>query len=433
MYRIYFILIALLLTNSARAQLKQPCSTCLPEGIYFSTQASIDNFQTNYPDCRVIDGDVLIYSYYITNLEGLSVLTAINGNLSLTNNNALFSLSGLENLTYIGGDLVIAGNDSILNLNGFDHLTFIQGHLEIDDNVSLINLVGLDSLNTIGGNLSMYGNDNLLNLSGLDKLNHITGGLYIGGNDKLIDIENVINISSVSDVIIYNNFVLTSLEGLNNLTSVNGHLEISGNYNLPSLNGLENIISVGGNLTIRSNSALINLAGLEGITFIAGELHISDNNTLANLSGLENIDANTISNLSIRYNDYLSTCDVQSICGYLAAPNGTIDITGNYTGCNSEAEVAAACEVGIDESSVVGRQSSVNIHPNPATDLIFIEILESKTHVQISIFDLNGRQILVRENCNQNQILKVAELNSGIYFVKIITDEAVLQGKFIKQ
>ncbi len=167
---------------------------------------------------------------------------------------------------------------------------------------------------------------------------------------------------------------------------------------MPSLNGLENIISVGGNLTIRSNSALINLAGLEGITFIAGELDISDNdnivnltgleglttiggqlfiyrnesldsltalynltsiggelhvwynNTLATLIGLENIDANTISNLFIRYNDYLSTCDVQSICDYLAAPNGTIDITGNSTGCNSQEEVEAACGVGISRN-----------------------------------------------------------------------------------
>ena len=33
---------------------------CLPEGITFSTQAEIDNFQTNYPGCTEIEGDVVI-------------------------------------------------------------------------------------------------------------------------------------------------------------------------------------------------------------------------------------------------------------------------------------------------------------------------------------------------------------------------------------
>ena len=35
----------------------------LPDGIVFSTQDQIDNFQTNYPGCTRIDGDVLIQGY----------------------------------------------------------------------------------------------------------------------------------------------------------------------------------------------------------------------------------------------------------------------------------------------------------------------------------------------------------------------------------
>lgn len=33
---------------------------CLPEGIAFKTQESIDNFQTNYTNCTIIEGDVSI-------------------------------------------------------------------------------------------------------------------------------------------------------------------------------------------------------------------------------------------------------------------------------------------------------------------------------------------------------------------------------------
>jgi hypothetical protein len=71
--------------------LSQPC---LPEGITFTTQEQIDNFQTNYPGCTEIEGDVGIGGYDITNLNGLNVLTTIGGNLLIVES-ALTSLSGL--------------------------------------------------------------------------------------------------------------------------------------------------------------------------------------------------------------------------------------------------------------------------------------------------------------------------------------------------
>ena len=61
--------------------------TCLPEGITFSTQNEIDGFPFDYPDCSEIEGDVLIISteggLEITNLDSLSALVAINGNLRI--------------------------------------------------------------------------------------------------------------------------------------------------------------------------------------------------------------------------------------------------------------------------------------------------------------------------------------------------------------
>ena len=54
---------------------------CLPEGITFTTQAQIDNFQVNNPNCTEIEGDVLIEVNDITNLDGLDVIIAVSGNL----------------------------------------------------------------------------------------------------------------------------------------------------------------------------------------------------------------------------------------------------------------------------------------------------------------------------------------------------------------
>ncbi|MBC8489217.1 MAG: hypothetical protein H8D45_24615 [Bacteroidetes bacterium] len=86
---------------------------CLPEGILFTTQAQIDNFQTNYPGCSEIGGNVYIMNSSISNLNGLSVLTSIGGNLWISNNLSLVNISGLSNLTSIGWFLRIEDNPSL--------------------------------------------------------------------------------------------------------------------------------------------------------------------------------------------------------------------------------------------------------------------------------------------------------------------------------
>ena len=54
--------------------------SCLPEGIVFTNQSQIDQFQINYPNCTEIEGDVVIGFWLgtnITNLNGLSILTTL--------------------------------------------------------------------------------------------------------------------------------------------------------------------------------------------------------------------------------------------------------------------------------------------------------------------------------------------------------------------
>jgi len=126
---------------------------CLPEGITFTTQEQIDNFQINYPGCTEIEGDVTIHGNDITNLDGLSVMTSIGGDLKIGDydggNSSLISLSGLENLTSIEG-IIIGNNDALTNLSGLEGITFIGGDLRIYDNDAITSLSGLESLTTIG-------------------------------------------------------------------------------------------------------------------------------------------------------------------------------------------------------------------------------------------------------------------------------------------
>ena len=77
--------------------------SCLPEGLEIYSQEEIDNFQTNYPGCTEIEGDVLIVGNNITNLNGLNVLTTIDGYLIYNDLDALTSLTGLGKLGFNRG------------------------------------------------------------------------------------------------------------------------------------------------------------------------------------------------------------------------------------------------------------------------------------------------------------------------------------------
>ena len=76
--------------------------SCLPEGITFTTQAQVDSFQINYQSCSEIEGNVIISGPDISDLNGLNVLTSIEGNLEIYNDSLLTDLTGLDNLSSIG-------------------------------------------------------------------------------------------------------------------------------------------------------------------------------------------------------------------------------------------------------------------------------------------------------------------------------------------
>ncbi|MEE4255804.1 MAG: T9SS type A sorting domain-containing protein [Bacteroidales bacterium] len=126
-------------------------------------------------------------------------------------------------------------------------------------------------------------------------------------------IEGFVSIGSAG----YDN--ITNLSPLNVLTSIGGDLRISLCDSLDNLLGLENIDSIGGDLVIKSNNMLTSITNMGNAAYIGG-------------------------NLSIHDNSQLSSCDATSICNYLFAPDGIIDIYDNSDGCSNPAEIASSCD-----------------------------------------------------------------------------------------
>lgn len=468
--------------------------SCLPEGIAFTSQAQIDSFQINYPNCTEIEGDVLIddnVNTNIYNLNGLGVLNSIGGSLTIEYNSHLKDLTGLAGIGSIGGDLRLSQNHSVVNLIGFEslisvggtvnisimydlmnltglnNLTSIGEHLYIQQNDLLTSLIGLDALTSVGGDVFLWFNRSLINLTGLEDLNSIGGSLGIYRNDDLINLSGLEGLSyipgnlEIGNDIYYGNFSLISLSGLQGLTSIGGNLLIARNYDLLSLTGLEGLTTIGGDFGFWSNQSLpnfigldalssiggdllignftlgwgggqslIDFMGLEGLTSIGGDLVILANNSLRSLSGLENIEAGSISNLSILVNPNLSSCDIQSICDYLVAPNGLIWIEQNATGCNSQEEVEAACEVSLDETYF--NKNQVSIYPNPSYSSITIENYSPDINSLLSVFNINGQKLEQQRITKTKTVIDLNQLPAGIYTLRITSDDKTKMYKLVK-
>jgi hypothetical protein len=444
---IFLFLLFISLTGSSQS--------CLPQGITFYTQAQIDNFQIDYPNCTQIEGGLTISGSLITNLDELSVIKYIGGTLSISNNLCLTSLNGLNNLDSIGGSLLIRSNPTLVNLTGLESLMLVGGSIRISKDSSLTNMAGLDNLTLIRQGLDILWNSNLSSLTGLENLTLIGGFVYISDNPTLQNINALGKLSYIGgyltindnniltnltglehltemglSVHIYNSPALLSLTGLDSLTSIGGFVSIFNNASLNNLTGLGKLKSIGYYLAIDNNNAMTSLNGVDNLTNIY-EIIIDGNPVLNSLIGLENINSDSLEKLIVRNNTSLSVCAVKSICDYMGSPNGTIEIHDNAVGCNSQAEVDTSCKhVSVENLTI---DDGWLIYPNPASTTITIETSAISAQSQFSIMEVNGQQLITQQITESKTLIDISNLPSGVYFVRMTGDKSVAMGKFIKQ
>jgi len=296
-----------------------PCSI---QSVVLTTQGQIDSFAINYPGCTDISGSVTIGGGdAITNLNGLSQITSIGGNLDIgadlvnVNTTALTDLTGLENLTSIGGNLNI-GNyfydygpnneiitvfipSSLTSLDGLNSLTSIGTSFNLVAAEGLTDITALNNLTSIGGDMLIFNNDALTNLSGLDNLTDFNGNLTIWDNELLSDISSLAGLTMIGNsgignpstggLYIENNLSLSSFFGLHNITNIAGSLIIENNDALTTFAGLESLMTIGGWLKIWYNDALTSLTGLNNLTTVGAVFYIHENALLSSLSGLNSL------------------------------------------------------------------------------------------------------------------------------------------------
>jgi len=253
---------------------------------------------------------------HLASLTGLENLLSIEGNIEIWNNPLLTSIEGIANIGATSiDDLVILGNPSLstCEVQGIcDYLVSPNGVVNIGNNAigcnnpwEIANACGYLLPCLPYGNYRFYKQTDIDNFGIYSECTELEAGVQISGDD----ISNLDGLNIITSVMGNLNIgwsyfepcgnpLLTSLSGLENLTSIGGNLQIVSNENLISLSGLESLTFIGGSLIIGTgwngwasggNFSLMSLTGLDNLTFIGGNLIIEDNSNLISLSGLENL------------------------------------------------------------------------------------------------------------------------------------------------
>ena len=260
------------------------------------------------------------------------------------------------------------GVDNIISLEPLLGLKTVEGVLEISDN-SIENLAGLDSIFRIGS-LLLFGNFNIVNLEGLNNLQLTTGDLWISKNDMLLN-----------------------LVGLNRLNKVGGTLITSLNDNLQNLNGIETLLSCS-SVEIRGNQNLSNIEGLQSID--AQEIYANPLN---------------IEDIRIYNNPNLSICNNAFICEVIQIDQLDFRIENNLMDCNSIEEVYNSC---ITSALKHEEDYTSRIYPNPASNELIVDIQKEG---KLTMYTMLGNKILSTTLSKGLNRIDISTFQKGVYFV----------------
>ncbi|MFK7775229.1 MAG: T9SS type A sorting domain-containing protein [Saprospiraceae bacterium] len=101
-----------------------------------------------------------------------------------------------------------------------------------------------------------------------------------------------------------------------------------------------------------------------------------------------------------------------------------------YYSFDAQTNFSADCGITSSLDALENPNLPFSIYPNPTNQQLNIEI-ENAEISQIDIIDLSGKR--VKTISQNNSTLDVSNLNNGIYFIKIKTDQGILNSRFVKQ
>ena len=328
-------------------------------------QAAGDN-TLNFPVLQTIEGYLAVqHSDILTTLD-FPVLQTVEGFFQVNYNDRLTTLN-FPVLQTIGRYFQVNDNHKLTTLGVFPALEIIEESFIVRRNSRLTTLGNFPVLTSIGEHLTtlsvsvrVENNSSLSDcytltefLSG--RVHAVKGDIYIRNNatDGGCNSQNgIINSIYRGDITVTTQAQVNALrDTLVGKIRIEGNLTIgytdngSTRSNITDLTPLTNIVHITGNLIIQQNGQLVNLNALNNLQIIGKSFRVRNNDiltTLGNFPALTSIGIDTEGiSIMVDVNPMLSTCCVLTdfFLDGVNAVSGSISITGNATGCNSESEI----------------------------------------------------------------------------------------------
>jgi len=109
-----------------------------------------------------------------------------------------------------------------------------------------------------------------------------------------------------------------------------------------------------------------------------------------------------------------------------AAGQAKVSVTGP---CANTSNI----DVAINTSILLPIYNTISVYPNPASSKLFVDLTNIKSNGRIQIYDMSGKQIMEQYIISGINELNVANLAQGAYSIRILSNDNVIMGKFIKQ
>jgi hypothetical protein len=216
--------------------------TSIQGTFHFSNNTNLDKVQ-GFSNLSYLGGVYLDGGGILSELIGFESLNSIEGDFTYYGYSNLTDMYAFENLSEVRGSLFFRST-GLKNLEFLSNLVYVGGNLEFYNNFGLSTIV-LEKLETIMGTLSIWGGSNEFNLDSSWGLKHIGESLYIH------DVNSSGVVNGIPGAI-----GLTNLKAFENLIEVNGDVVIKKNEHLINFCDLQSLLSNGfsGTMDIYENA-----------------------------------------------------------------------------------------------------------------------------------------------------------------------------------
>lgn len=386
----------------------------------FVVYPRIDNNQDgeiSYAEALLVEGLDLGYAN-ITNLEGLQYFTNVKKISSYYADFPNFYQPTLVNLEQL----------SLLNSVGISSLTSV----DLSPNINLKKfecrgdiLTSLDlSSNTLLRDISIYCPSltslNLSNLSNLKNLSYL-------GKLPTIDLSDATNlltltcVGSTQNYIFPNENLLTTLD-LSYQTKLM-RLDLTGNkianLDLSNCPNLE---------TLNISNNYITSLNIDNVKYV--RLFFCDNNLLSNLDVSEMFN---LKNFSCKNNQLTSLATQNGIIEEYIDFSGNPGLTSVCCDANEVVYMQNLCNQYDNDTAVVNgncnnQVNRISMYPNPVGD--WLHLSANFNIVRVEVYNTNCVMVMSSESVAD--AIAMNSLNSGMYFIKVFSNQDVNTMKFVK-